>query len=259
MSKKKIYAVAKGSRPGLYDEWFGRNGAEVQVRGFAGAVYKGFTSREEAEAWFTKLSTESPAIQQTMPFAPFENPVAREKACRRPKPVIKELPEHCAGASGEQVVIYTDGGCRMNPGPGGYGVVLLQGNRRNELSGGFARTTNNRMELTACIKGLQALEQRSSVTVYSDSQYVVNGMEKGWARRWQRNNWKRNKNETAENSDLWSQLLDVCEKHEVRFSWVRGHNGNRENERCDTLAVEMTRRDDLPPDHGYGNKSGPLD
>jgi ribonuclease HI len=83
---------------------------------------------------------------------------------------------------------------------------------------------------------------------------VVNGISKGWAKRWQRNNWMRNRDEPAENSDLWTRLLELCDRHEVKFQWVRGHNGNRENERCDTLAVAMTRRADLPPDHGYGKK-----
>jgi ribonuclease HI len=110
------------------------------------------------------------------------------------------------------------------------------------------------MELTACIKGLETLERMSSVIVYSDSQYVVNGMEKGWARRWKRNDWKRNKDEIAENSDLWSRLLELCDRHTVSFSWVRGHDGNEENERCDVLAVEQTQRHGLPQDRGYGKK-----
>jgi ribonuclease HI len=110
------------------------------------------------------------------------------------------------------------------------------------------------MELTGCIIGLEALDRPSSVIVYSDSSYVVNGIEKGWARRWKENDWMRNKNEIAENSDLWSRLLDLCETHTVRFSWIRGHDGNPENERCDELAVEQTHRRGLPPDHGYVKK-----
>jgi ribonuclease HI len=137
---------------------------------------------------------------------------------------------------------------------GGYGVVLLVDGQRRELSGGFAHTTNNRMELMACIKGLEALDGTCPVTVHSDSQYVVNGITKGWARRWKRNNWMRNADEPAENSDLWARLLDLCEQHDVEFQWVRGHNGNRENERCDRLVVEMTQCRDLPPDHGYWKK-----
>ncbi len=254
MGKNKFYAVVKGYKPGLYNEWFGAHGAEVQIKGFAGAVYKGFTSRGEAQAWFNKTPTEASALQQDMPFALDETAVTKAKAPRRQKPIVEGPSSRLPVTNSETVVIYTDGGCSKNPGPGGYGVVLLQGGRRTELSGGYARTTNNRMELAGCIKGLEALEQQCSVTVYSDSQYVVNGMVKGWARRWKKNNWMRNEDEPAENSDLWSQLLDLCEKHDVQFQWVRGHNGNRENERCDRLAVEMSRRGDLPPDCGYGSK-----
>jgi ribonuclease HI len=250
MRKNKFYAVVKGHRPGIYDEWFGARGAEANVRGFAGARYKGFTSLEEAEAWFTELSAETGTARQSRP------PVSREASSRRSKPAIKEPPDQSMAADKGHVVVYTDGGCSRNPGPGGYGVVLLYGDGRKELSGGYARTTNNRMELTACIKGLEVLEGKCPVTVFCDSRYVVNGIEKGWARRWKRNNWKRNETDTAENSDLWSRLLDLCEKHDVSFRWVRGHDGNTENERCDELAVEMTRRGDLPPDRGYDGKSG---
>ena len=177
-----------------------------------------------------------------------------KKATRRPKQTVSASPEHRAPVSGERLAIYTDGGCSRNPGPGGYGVVLLLGGERREMSGGYAHTTNNRMELMGCIKGLESLEGHCAVTVCSDSQYVVNGITKGWAKRWRSNNWMRNKDEAAENSDLWARLLDLCETHDVQFQWVRGHNGHPENERCDELAVEMTHRADLPPDHGYGKK-----
>jgi ribonuclease HI len=248
MGKNKFYAVVKGHRPGIYDEWFGAHGAEAQVRGFAGARYKGFPSRREAEAWFNELSAETRT-------APGDSPaISRAASSRRQKAVIKEQPDQQGAADKGSVIVFTDGGCSRNPGPGGYGVVMLYGDDRKELSGGYARSTNNRMELTACIKGLETLSQKCPVLVYCDSQYVVNGIEKGWARRWKRNNWMRNENEKAENSDLWAQLLDLCEKHDVSFRWVRGHDGNAENERCDQLAVEMTRRGDLPPDCGYNGK-----
>jgi ribonuclease HI len=148
----------------------------------------------------------------------------------------------------KQVTIYTDGGCIGNPGPGGYGAVLLYGTHRRELSGGCKHTTNNRMELTAAICGLAALKEPCEVLLFSDSQYVVNGIMKGWAKRWRSNGWKRNKNESAENQDLWAQLLDLCERHQVRMEWVRGHDGNVENERCDQLAAGAARKTDLPVD-----------
>ena len=152
----------------------------------------------------------------------------------------------------KQVVIYTDGSCRGNPGPGGYGVVLLFNEHRRELSGGFSLTTNNRMEIMAAIEGLRALTSKCSVTLYSDSKYVVDAIEKGWATKWRANNWKRNKKEKALNPDLWGELLDLCGEHEVTFEWVRGHSGNTENERCDRLAVQAATGDNLPADEGYG-------
>lgn len=155
----------------------------------------------------------------------------------------------------KHVTIYTDGACTGNPGPGGYGVVLLYGEHRRELSGGFRRTTNNRMELMGPIEGLQALNQSCRVTLHSDSQYVVEGIEKGWAKRWRGNGWMRNKREQAVNPDLWGKLLDLCETHDVEFRWVRGHAGDVENERCDQLAVEAAHRKDLPVDEGYETPS----
>lgn len=153
-----------------------------------------------------------------------------------------------------EVTIYTDGACIGNPGPGGYGVVLLYGRHRKELSGGFRLTTNNRMEIMAAVVGLCSLRARCSVTLYSDSQYLVDAIEKGWAVRWRTNSWKRNKKEKVVNPDLWEQLLDLCDQHEINFKWVRGHSGNVENERCDQLAVQAARRDNLPPDTAYENK-----
>ena len=157
--------------------------------------------------------------------------------------------------SKKQVTIYTDGACTGNPGPGGYGVVLIFGKHRRELSGGYRRTTNNRMELMAPIKGLEALNQSCRVVVNSDSQYVVEGIEKGWAKRWRGNGWMRNRREQAINPDLWGRLLDLCEKHEVEFRWVRGHAGDPENERCDELAVQAAHQENLPQDDGYDSPS----
>lgn len=151
----------------------------------------------------------------------------------------------------KKVTIYTDGACLGNPGPGGYGVVLLFGGHRKELSGGFRLTTNNRMELLAVIVGLRSLKERCSVTVYCDSQYVVNAIEKGWAARWRANGWKRTKKEKAINADLWQQLLNLCDMHEVRMVWVRGHSGVKENERCDVLSVAAAKQKNLPVDEGY--------
>lgn len=145
----------------------------------------------------------------------------------------------------KEVIIYTDGACSGNPGPGGYGAVLLYNGNRKELSGGAAHTTNNRMEITAVIEGLSALKEPCAVNLYSDSRYVVDAVEKGWARRWQQNNWMRNRKEKAENADLWQTLLALLSEHRVKMIWVKGHNDNPENERCDFLAREFIKNGKL--------------
>lgn len=137
----------------------------------------------------------------------------------------------------KHVEIFTDGACSGNPGPGGFGVILRFGTAEKELSGGEASTTNNRMELMAAITGLRALKEPCTVTLYSDSQYVVNGITKNWAKKWRANGWRRSNKEPALNPELWDELLNLCDRHQVTFQWVRGHNGHSENERCDRLAV----------------------
>lgn len=151
----------------------------------------------------------------------------------------------------QHVTIYTDGACNGNPGPGGYAAVLLYAGRRREITGGRQLTTNNRMEIQAAIAVLQAFKHPCRVTIYSDAQYVVETMMKGWAARWRANGWKRNRKAFAVNPDLWGQLLDLCAVHEVEFVWVRGHSGNAENERCDRLAVAAAAAANLPVDEGY--------
>lgn len=154
----------------------------------------------------------------------------------------------------KNITIYTDGACSGNPGPGGYGVVLIYKNSRKEISGGYRLTTNNRMELKAAIVGLESLKEKCFVKLFSDSQYLVNGIAKGWAIKWKSNNWMKNKSEKALNSDLWDQLLKLCERHTVDFFWVQGHAGDLQNERCDELARSFMFRHDLPSDKGFENK-----
>ncbi len=154
------------------------------------------------------------------------------------------------------VQIYTDGGCLGNPGPGGYGVVVLGGDNRREFSGGFRRTTNNRMEIMAAIVALEALARPCRVTLYTDSRYLADSIEKGWARRWKANGWMRNPKEAALNPDLWERLLALCGHHDVTFEWVKGHANNTENERCDRLSVAAAKRKDLPPDEPYEALTG---
>ena len=151
----------------------------------------------------------------------------------------------------EMVEIYTDGACKGNPGPGGYGVVLISGGRKRELSGGFRKTTNNRMELLACIEGLRSLKRPCNVVLTSDSKYVVNAMVKGWAKRWRSRGWRLSPSKPAKNPDLWAQLLDLCSEHKVDFTWVKGHSEHPENERCDELAVAASNGKDLPADRAF--------
>ena len=136
----------------------------------------------------------------------------------------------------KKITIYTDGACSGNPGPGGYGAVLIYGQHSKEFSGGEKDTTNNRMEIMAVIVALESLKEQCEVELYSDSRYVVDAIEKGWAKRWRQNGWKRNKKEAALNPDLWERLLNILEKHHVTFHWVKGHAGHPLNERCDELA-----------------------
>mgnify|MGYP001363038316 CR=1 FL=1 len=145
--------------------------------------------------------------------------------------------------------LYTDGAAKGNPGPGGYGIVLEAGPHRKELSGGFRRTTNNRMELLAVIVGLEALKNPGQqVRVVSDSKYVVDAINKGWLRSWIQKGFKGKKN-----VDLWKRLIPMLQKHQVQFQWVKGHNDHPQNERCDRLAVAASESQGLPIDHGFEN------
>ena len=136
----------------------------------------------------------------------------------------------------KEVSIYTDGACRGNPGRGGWGAILVYGKYERELSGGEPITTNNRMELTAAIRGLSALKESCAVTLYSDSKYLVDAFLEGWVYSWRDHGWRRGKDE-LKNPDLWEELLALTERHEVKFVWVKGHNGHGYNERCDALAT----------------------
>ncbi|MEK7315277.1 MAG: ribonuclease HI [Candidatus Eisenbacteria bacterium] len=149
------------------------------------------------------------------------------------------------------VAIYTDGACSGNPGPGGWAAILVSGAQRKELAQGYRLTTNNRMELRAVIEGLRALKSRSRVILWSDSKYVVESVEKGWARNWRRNGWRKADKKPALNADLWEQLLNLLDQHQVRFHWLRGHDGHEENERADQLAVAAIQNGDLAVDTAY--------
>lgn len=224
-NKKNYYSVVKGRTPGLYRTWSGPDGAEAQIKGFDGARFKGFYDLTDALDYLRERGIQVPEHNFAVP----------EKK----------------SVDADRVLIYSDGSSIQNPGPGGYGVVLFYKGRRKELSAGFRRTTNNRMELLACIAALRALKQRSKVALFSDSKYVVDSIMNGWAQRWRLNGWKTESKKLVENADLWRQLLQELEKHEVDFIWIKGHGGKRENERCDELAQQAARGDNLGIDEGY--------
>ena len=140
------------------------------------------------------------------------------------------------------VTIYTDGACSGNPGPGGWGAILSYNGIEKELSGGDAHTTNNRMELLAVISALECLKESCIVELYSDSRYVIDGLQKGWAKGWQKRGWIKSDKKPALNPDLWERLLALCDRHDMRYHWVKGHADNPKNNRCDELAVAESKK-----------------
>ena len=245
MAKPKYYAVAVGRRPGIYTQWFGETGAQVQVHGFAGARFKSFATRDQARRYIAQGGAEKPAHRNA------DTP-------SRQRPASSAAPPAVPAGGDRRIVIYTDGSSLGNPGPGGYGVVIALPEGDREYSGGYRLTTNNRMELLACIVGLEALEAPAAVALFSDSRYVVDGITKGWAKGWRRRGWRKSSGESALNIDLWQRLLALCEQHDVTFIWVKGHAGNPANERCDQLATQSAAQPDLPADPGYEKAGAPV-
>ncbi|GAB6057719.1 ribonuclease HI [Desulfonatronum parangueonense] len=148
-------------------------------------------------------------------------------------------------------IIYTDGACLGNPGPGGWGAVVINGPDRREFSGGFGLTTNNRMELLAVVEALNALPEPSVVSLYTDSKYLHDAVNKGWLANWKRNGWRTADKKSVKNQDLWVRIDALLKTHDVCFNWVRGHSGNPENECCDRLASAAASGSGLPKDTGY--------
>lgn len=255
----KFYAVAMGREPGIYTDW---PLAKEQVDGFPGARYKGFANRAEAEAWLKNLPASTGGRKQADGIT---------KSARR------QLPEKdTAPAAG--VAVYTDGSCLGNPGPGGYGVIIQENGQEQQLSGGFRRTTNNRMEIMAAIVGLRAAGTgivgtstagtstagtsvartgTQIIHLYSDSSYLINAIEKGWAKNWARRGWLKADGQPAQNRDLWQEMLALLAARKVVCHWLRGHAGHDCNERCDRLALLAAKSADLPEDTGYHAENQP--
>lgn len=227
MAKKKFYAVKKGYNIGIYESW---STVEPLVKGYSGAKFKSFFSRDEAQTWLEG-----------------NGDMARRPASKKKSNVSVEPGHH-----GAEILIYTDGGAINNPGPGGYGVVILTGTIKKEFQGGYRLTTNNRMELKACIVALQQVQESSlKIVLYSDSSYVVNGLSKGWVKKWKKNGWLTADKKQVLNRDLWQELHLLYDKLDVDFRWVKGHAGNPLNERCDQLAVQSARGTSFSVDTGY--------
>ena len=222
MAKQKFYVVWEGVTPGVYTSW---TDCQLQIKGYEGAKYKSFDTREEAERALA-----------TSPYA-----YIGKNAKKKSEKVSSETLPACVIDNSLAV----DAACSGNPGPGGWGAVLryrFNGKvYEKELSGGDASTTNNRMELTAFIEALRQLKEPCEVRLCSDSQYVINGLEKGWARGWKRRGWKKSDGSPALNPDLWEQALEQEARHKITYVWVKGHAGHPENERCDQLAVAQSQ------------------
>ncbi len=219
VAPKKYYAVRKGHKTGLFSQWFGKDGAQIQVKGFPGAEFKGFATCREAEHYLG-LQRMDEAIH------PQEN--------------------------SNTIRVFTDGGAVGNPGPGGYGVVILRPDgEKRELNGGYRWTTNNRMELMGGIMALEALNSDAPIMLCSDSRYMVDAVNKQWVYSWRRRGWKKANGAPARNVDLWKRLLAQLEAKNVVLTWVKGHAGNRWNERCDQLVHEAIDKGDLAIDVAY--------
>ncbi len=228
MAKKKYYAIRKGYIPGIYSSW---SEAEAQVKGFSGAQFKGFSSEKDAHDWLDGKEI-----------------LSQKRTVSKKKHVCFDNLD----CGENDILVYTDGGAIGNPGPGGYGAVVIDQGKKHELQGGYRLTTNNRMELMACIVALRHLNQSADkIVLYSDSSYVVNGISRGWVKKWKINGWLTSNKNSVKNRDLWEELLALTQKLDVEFRWVKGHAGNPLNERCDKLAVQAARGDDLLPDVEY--------
>lgn len=251
--KKSIYIVLRGRQPGVYPHWEGSEGAKIQVEGFAKAVYKGFYTTEEAYNWLKS----QPKVLLSPPLAKWlaeqEKPLENHSSNSKP---LRSLIEDHLRAGG--TVIFTDGSTLGNPGPGGYAAVILHDQNRREISGGFRFTTNNRMELYACIAALESLQPPAQVLLITDSAYVYRAVTEGWLQRWAKNGWRRKDGQTIENPDLWQRLFDLMQVFSTEFLWIKGHNATTENEVCDRLAKLAAQSAGLPPDKGYHRQNTPL-
>lgn len=225
---KKIYAVKVGRQVGLFSTWAE---CEAQVKGFQGAKFKGFSSKEEAEEWLSgKAAGRGAGRKASKPDS--GGNTSRGK-------VMEGKITEAIHEDETDFIVYTDGSCLRNPdGPGGWAAVIIdtETGEMRELHEGNPSTTNNRMELSAAIGALSYIREGSTVALYTDSQYMKNAFNRNWIRNWKRNGWKTSQGTDVLNKDLWLKLDALFASHQVFFRWVKGHAGNTYNERCDILA-----------------------
>jgi ribonuclease HI len=187
---------------------------------------------------------------------PDENSVSPSRFTAEPIEASLDIQLASILRPGLELEIWTDGACVVNPGPGGYGIVFKHQGQQWEKAGGFRLTTNNRMEIMGALVALETLPEKCKTIIYTDSQYLVNSIMKGWAKRWRLKHWIKKGNKKVPNADLWEKMLQLCAKHEVEFRWIKGHDSNSENERCDQLAESSARKPSLPVDEGYTSIEG---
>lgn len=240
MTRKQLYVVVHGRQPGIYQKWFGEEGAYEQVAGLDDAVFKGFETTDEALQWLRGFDSET-LLWLAPSLLDLVEPRTSGRRTKSPEDWL---------TSGN-TLIFADGWATGNSGPGGYGAVLCFKEHRKQLSGGFRRTSAHRMELMASIEGLKALKFACSVTLYSDSRYVVRGVNTGWAKRWQAEEWKLHDDQEVKNADLWKQLLALDGRHHVRFCSMKSCASHPESIRCAELAATAAKGLGLPPDLGY--------
>lgn len=219
--RQKWYAIAEGiNAPCIVDSW---DKASKLVTGDTGARHMSFYDKKEAEDWLKN------------PLYPSEKKQNKRKSKMSRISVTEQL--YKLNPKLRTVYMYTDGACKGNPGPGGWACILKYNGHEKVLSGGEPDTTNNRMEIEAVLQGLMALKEDCNLIITTDSKYVIDTIEKGWAKDWKRHQWKKSDGSDAANADQWDDILIMLEPHNYKFEWVKGHDGHSENERCDKLAV----------------------
>lgn len=228
---------------------------------FVTELKSGLKSRRwdsEKKCWIVDIKERQKLIEIASRFyqvvedkQPAETPVSSSNLNAEPIEAPSGIIIDSVLRPGIELEIWTDGACAVNPGPGGYGIVFEHQGQKWEKAGGFRLTTNNRMEIMGALVALEILPEKCKAIIYSDSQYLVNSITKGWAKRWRSKGWNKKGNKKVPNADLWERMLQLCAQHKVEFRWIKGHNSNVGNERCDQLAESAARKSNLPIDEGY--------